>query len=72
MFRLDEDPLLKEVLQEPIAFFGGLFAGLLRLDLTEEPLRNWLARTSEAAGISTLEIEASQSNEDGPVDITIE
>jgi len=41
--------------QEPIAFFGGVFAGLLRLDLKEEPLREWVARTSEAAGLDLSE-----------------
>lgn len=34
---------------------GGIFAGLLRLDLKEEPLREWVARTVEASGIRAEE-----------------
>ena len=36
--------------QEPVAFFGGFAAGLLRLDLKADPLRDWLQRTATAAG----------------------
>ena len=53
-----------------MAFFGGLFAGLLQLDLSEDPLREWVSRTAEAAGVD-LE-EKVEEEEDGPVDITIE
>ncbi|KAK1326288.1 UPF0426 protein [Acorus calamus] len=33
--------------KEPVAFMGEMFAGLLRLDLNEEPLKEWLTRTVE-------------------------
>ncbi|CAI0405097.1 unnamed protein product [Linum tenue] len=46
-----DDPIIKEVLKEPVAFLGGMFAGLLRLDLNEEPLKEWVTRTVEASGI---------------------
>ena len=58
------------LLQEPVAFLGGLFAGLLRLDLSEDPLKEWVSRTAEAAGVD-LE-ESKEEEEDGPVEITIE
>ncbi|XP_073145658.1 UPF0426 protein At1g28150, chloroplastic [Henckelia pumila] len=56
-------PILKEALREPVAFVGGIFAGLLRLDLNEEPLKEWVTRTVEAAGLSVEEIERSNSVE---------
>ena len=31
--------------QEPIAFFGGVFAGFFGLSLSEGPLRSWIQRT---------------------------
>lgn len=65
----DED-LVKEALKEPIAFFGGVFAGLLRLDLNEEPLRDWVARTSEAAGVADDKDEPLE--DDLPLEIPIE
>ncbi|KAI4351959.1 hypothetical protein L6164_006257 [Bauhinia variegata] len=68
-----EDPIIKEALKEPVAFMGGMFAGLLRLDLEEEPLKEWVARTVEAAGISEEEIDAEESTtEAAPQQIEIE
>ena len=58
------------LVQEPVAFLGGLFAGLLRLDLSEDPLKEWVSRTAEAAGVD-LE-ESKEDEEDGPVEIMIE
>eukprot|EP00897_Mesotaenium_endlicherianum_P004696 jgi/Mesen1/4254/ME000022S03548 len=69
-FNPQDDPVLKEAIKEPIAFFGGLFAGILRLDLNEEPLKDWVAKTAEAAGV-VLEDDKKEDNE-GPVDIAIE
>ncbi|KAL7098177.1 hypothetical protein ACP275_09G000900 [Erythranthe tilingii] len=48
-----QEPILREALKEPVAFVGGIFAGLLRLDLNEEPLKEWVGRTVEASGISS-------------------
>lgn len=54
---------------------GGMFAGLLRLDLNEEPLKEWVTRTVEASGITEKEVDADGmvSNEDeAPQQIEIE
>ncbi|KAJ0048810.1 hypothetical protein Pint_16603 [Pistacia integerrima] len=61
-------------LQEPIAFAGGIFAGLLRLDLNEDPLKEWVTRTADAAGITEEEINAqgSKTEEEVPEQIEIE
>ncbi|CAK9195651.1 unnamed protein product [Sphagnum troendelagicum] len=67
-----DDPILKEVLKEPIAFLGGVFAGLLRLDLNEEPLREWVARTSEAAGLDLSESPSADNDDSIPEDIQID
>lgn len=53
--------------QEPVAFFGGLVAGLLRLDLQEEPLRDWVQRTSKAAGVD--EPTSSAGISDGEIQL---
>ena len=45
------DPLLKKAMKEPVAFFGGMFAGMLGLSVNDEPLREWVDKTSEAAGM---------------------
>ncbi|KAH9312836.1 hypothetical protein KI387_027871, partial [Taxus chinensis] len=71
-----EEPLVKEALKEPVAFLGGVFAGLLRLDLQEDPLREWVARTAEAAGINKGkgqdEEPQSQVDDETPQQIEIE
>lgn len=60
-------------MQEPVAFAGGIFAGLLRLDLNEDPLKEWVAKTVEASGITAEEIETSVDQaEDIPQQIEIE
>lgn len=46
------NPVLRQALQEPVAFWGGAFAGLFSLTLTEEPLKTWIENTSADAGIS--------------------
>ena len=53
---------------------GGMFAGLLRLDLNEDPLKDWVSRTVEASGITVEEIDADGLNpeEDSPQQIEIE
>ena len=38
-------------MQEPVAFSGGIVAGLLGLKLEEDPLREWLERTSSGAKV---------------------
>lgn len=43
---------------------GGIFAGLLRLDLNEEPLREWVARTVEASGVRAEEISSKRDGEE--------
>jgi hypothetical protein len=42
MFKQD---LIYRALQEPIAFWGGVFAGVLRLNVNEDPLKTWIQRT---------------------------
>jgi hypothetical protein len=58
--------------QEPIAFLGGVFAGLLRLDLNEEPLREWVARTSEVAGLDLSESPSADDDDSISEDIQID
>ena len=54
-----EDPLVRQAMKEPVAFFGGMFAGFLGLSVDDEasPLRKWVQDTSEAAGVSRAPAE---------------
>jgi hypothetical protein len=44
MFLTELSPLVQELTQQPAAFLGGLFTGLLRLSLSEDPVKSWLAQ----------------------------
>lgn len=39
----------KDLWQQPLAFFGGFTSGLLQLQVTEEPLKSWLAQQGIAS-----------------------
>ncbi|KAI4369917.1 hypothetical protein MLD38_018310 [Melastoma candidum] len=78
-FNPADEPILKEALKEPVAFLGGVFAGILRLDLNEDPLKEWLTRTVEASGLAEEDIsagggsnQAEAREEDSPQQIEIE
>ncbi|KAL2478877.1 hypothetical protein Fot_47891 [Forsythia ovata] len=74
IFNPTQDPLVKEALKEPVAFLGGMFAGFLRLDLNEDPLKEWVARTVEASAVTEEEISGSRDvqAEEMPQQIEIE
>lgn len=42
MFVDELSPLFKKFTQHPVSFLGGFFSGVLRLNLTEEPVKSWL------------------------------
>ncbi|XP_072957134.1 UPF0426 protein At1g28150, chloroplastic isoform X1 [Typha angustifolia] len=65
----DQPPIVKDALKEPVAFMGGVFAGLLRLDLNEDPLKEWVSRTMEASGIAKEgQISDGESEQEGEGD----
>ncbi|EPS59377.1 hypothetical protein M569_15433, partial [Genlisea aurea] len=66
-----EQPILKEALKEPVAFLGGVVAGLLRLDLNEEPLKGWVSKTVEASGLN-VSGDGEDEEEEAPKQIQIE
>ncbi|KAG8082744.1 hypothetical protein GUJ93_ZPchr0014g46698 [Zizania palustris] len=72
---LGDQRILREAFKEPVAFLGGAFAGLLRLDLNEDPLKEWITRTVEASGIDEdkqTEESSEGSQNDSPQQIEIE
>ncbi|XAR48283.1 hypothetical protein NMG60_11031045 [Bertholletia excelsa] len=75
-FNPSDEPILKEAFNEPVAFMGGMFAGLLRLDLNEDPLKEWISRTVEASGVTEvddMDIDGSKPEEaPSPQQIEIE
>ncbi|PWA86590.1 hypothetical protein CTI12_AA138960 [Artemisia annua] len=68
-----DERILNKAIKEPVAFMGGMFAGLLRLDLNEDPLKEWVTRTVEASGFTDEELDLQNStSEEVPQQIDIE
>ncbi len=69
MFVDELTPFMRELARQPVAFCGGVFSGLFRLDLAEDPVKSWLnkqgamptaasaARTDNSAGPQSIDIE---------------
>ncbi|TVQ51568.1 MAG: hypothetical protein EA366_15250 [Spirulina sp. DLM2.Bin59] len=61
-------PLSQEILGNPTAFFGGFFAGALRLNLAEDPVKSWL----EKQGLQTTAGQGGHDSDQSPQSIEIE
>ncbi len=68
MFISELFPIFRELTQQPIAFTSGFVAGVLRLNLTEEPLKSWL----QAQGIEPSIHTSDRNNGNSPQSISIE
>ena len=42
MFLDELTPVVKELIEQPLAFFGGFVSGILRLNLDDDPVKTWL------------------------------
>ncbi len=76
MFFDELSPFVKELTQNPIAFLGGFAAGILRLDLNQDPVKTWLeqqgATPTPPAGGSGGNSGGNSGNGNGPQSISID
>jgi hypothetical protein len=70
MFLDELQPVVKELAQQPVAFVGGFVSGILRLKLSEEPLKNWLEK--QGATPTYYNDNSSSGNGSGPQSISID
>ncbi|MGG6265087.1 hypothetical protein ACQ4M3_06515 [Leptolyngbya sp. AN03gr2] len=68
MFITELSPLVQELAQQPVAFLGGLFSGLLRLSLNEEPVKTWLNQQTTTVYVTN----PHNGNGNGPKSISID
>jgi hypothetical protein len=69
MFLDELTPVVKQLTSYPAAFLGGFVSGLLRLNLTEDPVKGWLDQHS---GTYTSTTSSTNGKNNGPQSITIE
>jgi hypothetical protein len=67
MFLQELNPIVQELVKEPIAFVNGFVAGLLRLNPEEDPLKSWL----DKQGITLVKTSNSKDNGNKPEYISI-
>ncbi|MCY7277047.1 MAG: hypothetical protein LH702_25795 [Phormidesmis sp. CAN_BIN44] len=70
MFFDELSPLLKEITQQPVAFFGGLVSGLLRLSLSDDPVKTWLDQQTGTTSYSSS--SSHNGNGNSPQSISID
>jgi hypothetical protein len=63
-------PILNEFLGQPVAFFGGLVSGFLKLDLQQDPLKGWLEK--QGATPASAPSAGQGGKNDGPQSISID
>jgi hypothetical protein len=68
MFVDELTPVVRELASYPIAFLGGFFSGLLRLDLSQDPIKSWL----DQKGGPQPPAPPENGRNGGPQSITIE
>lgn len=73
MFLDELSPFLNQLTGHPMAFLGGLTSGLLRLNLSDDPVQGWLRQQGvTASGDADFGNNGSQNNGGGPQTISIE
>lgn len=69
MFLNELTPIFKELTKEPVAFCNGFISGVLRLNLTEDPVKTWL---EQQAGFTPTNNPTSTTDRSRPQSIDID
>jgi hypothetical protein len=72
MFLDELSPIVKELSGQPIAFFGGFFSGVFRLNLADDPVKSWLDQQVGSSSNTTASAGSENGKNSGPQSISIE
>ncbi|MEH1838537.1 MAG: hypothetical protein V7L20_07165 [Nostoc sp.] len=72
MFINELSPIFREFIQHPVSFVGGLFSGVLRLNLAEDPVKSWLDQQSRSNSYTSTTTDAHNGKASGPQQISID
>jgi len=70
MFLDELTPVFRELVGYPVAFLGGFVSGLLRVNLSEDPVRSWLDHQSGSR--SATAPNGTTNGKSGPQSISID
>ncbi len=71
MFLDELTPIFKEFTQQPVAFLGGFFSGVFRLNLSDDPVKSWLDQQSGTVSSATT-TSTENGKASGPQSISID
>lgn len=72
MFLDELTPVFKELTQQPVAFLGGFFSGVLRLNLSEDPVKSWLDEQTGSTSYTGSTTASDNGKTTGPQSISID
>ncbi|MEH2194303.1 MAG: hypothetical protein V7K98_16905 [Nostoc sp.] len=72
MFISELSPIFREFTQHPASFVGGLFSGVLRLNLADDPVKTWLDKQTRSNSYTSSITEAHNGKASGPQQISID
>lgn len=72
MFLDELTPIFKEFSQQPVAFLGGLFSGVFRLNLLDDPVKSWLDKQAGSTTYTGVASGSDNGKTSGPQSISIE
>lgn len=72
MFIDELTPLFKQLTGHPVSFLGGFFSGLLRLNLADEPVKNWLDQQLASTSYTSSPTQGHNGKTSGPQSISID
>jgi hypothetical protein len=72
MFLDELTPIFKELSQQPVAFLGGFFSGVFRLNLSDDPVKSWLDEQVGSTGYTTASRGSDNGKSSGPQSISID
>jgi hypothetical protein len=70
MFLDEFTPILQELTRQPVAFVGGFVSGVLRLDLSDDPVKSWL--DNQDVTVTDDDDSVSNGGNSGPQKISID
>jgi hypothetical protein len=72
MFINELSPIFREFIQHPASFVGGLFSGVLRLNLADDPVKSWLDQQTRSNSYTSSTTDAHNGKASGPQQISID
>lgn len=72
MFLDELTPILKELTQQPVAFLGGFFSGVFRLNLSDDPVKSWLDEQIGSPRYTAATTDSDNGKTSGPQSISID